>query len=294
MKLKTFLAVGLLFVLTNAVQAQKVIRLYSDAAPGSEHWKHQEKEYFSQIWNTQVVTNVVNPTLTVFSPETDKANGTAVIICPGGAFHALSINSEGVDVARWLAARGVTAFVLRYRLVQTGEDGVKEVMAKMGNKPANIDSDNVDVVPLAVADGLAAVTYVRKHSAEFGVNPNRIGFMGFSAGGTVTASVAFQYSAENRPDFVAPVYVYMGAVKPAEVPKDAPPMFIVAASDDQLGLAPDSVKLYSQWIAAKKPAELHMYSKGGHGFGMRKQNLPSDQWIERFGDWLSLQGLLKK
>ncbi len=294
MKLKTFLAVGLLFVLTNAVQAQKVIRLYSDAAPGSEHWKHQEKEYFSQIWNTQVVTNVVNPTLTVFSPETDKANGTAVIICPGGAFHALSINSEGVDVARWLAARGVTAFVLRYRLVQTGEDGVKEVMAKMGSKPANIDSDNVDVVPLAVADGLAAVNYVRKHSAEFGVNPNRIGFMGFSAGGTVTASVAFQYSAENRPDLVAPVYVYMGAVKPAEVPKDAPPMFIVAATDDQLGLAPDSVKLYSQWIAAKKPAELHMYSKGGHGFGMRKQNLPSDQWIERFGDWLSLQGLLKK
>lgn len=294
MKLKTFLAVGLLFVLTNAVQAQKVIRLYPGAAPGSEHWKHQEKEYFSQIWNTQVVTNVVNPTLTVFSPEPDKANGTAVIICPGGAFHALSINSEGVDVARWLAARGVTAFVLRYRLVQTGEDGVKEVMAKMGNKPANIDSDNVDVVPLAVADGLAAVNYVRKHSAEFGVNPNRIGFMGFSAGGTVTASVAFQYSAENRPDFVAPVYVYMGAVKPAEVPKDAPPMFIVAASDDQLGLAPDSVKLYSQWIAAKKPAELHMYSKGGHGFGMRKQNLPSDQWIERFGDWLSLQGLLKK
>ncbi|MBP6819931.1 MAG: alpha/beta hydrolase [Acidobacteria bacterium] len=295
MKFKIFLAVVLLFVLTNVVQAQKVIRLYPGAAPGSEHWKHQEKEYFSQIWNTQVVTNVVNPTLTVFSPEADKANGTAVIICPGGGFHALSINSEGVDVAKWLAARGVTAFVLKYRLVPTGEDGVKEVMAKMGGGArVNVDAANVDVVPLAVADGLAAMSYVRKHAAEFGVNANRIGFMGFSAGGTVTASVAFQYSADNRPDFVAPIYVYLGAVKPAEVPKDAPPMFIVAATDDQLGLAPDSVKLYSQWIAAKKPAEMHLYSKGGHGFGMKKQNLPSDQWIDRFGDWLGLQGLLKK
>lgn len=294
MKLRIIAVAGLSLLLSNAVLAQKVIRLYPGAAPGSETWKQQEKEYFSQIWNTQVVTNVVNPTLTVFSPEADKANGTAVIICPGGAFHALSINSEGVDVAKWLAARGVTAFVLKYRLVQTGEDGVKEVMAKMGRTPANIDANNVDVVPLAVADGLAAMSYVRKHAAEFGVNPNRIGFMGFSAGGTVTASVAFQYSAETRPDFLAPIYVYMGAVKPAEVPKDAPPMFIVAATDDQLGLAPDSVKLYSQWISAKKPAELHMYSKGGHGFGMRRQNLPSDQWIERFGDWLALQGLLKK
>lgn len=294
MKLRTFAAVGLLLLLTNIALAQKVIRLYPGAAPGSEQWKQQEKEYFSPIWNTQVVTNVVNPTLTVFAPEADKANGTAVIICPGGAFHALSINSEGVDVAKWLAARGVAAFVLKYRLVQTGEDGVKEVMAKMGRAPANLDSNNVDVVPLAVADGLAALSYVRKHAAEFGVSPNRIGLMGFSAGGTVTASVAFQYSAETRPDFVAPIYVYLGAVKVAEVPKDAPPMFIVAATDDQLGLAPDSVKLYGQWIAAKKSAELHMYSKGGHGFGMRKQNLPSDQWIDRFGDWLALQGLLKK
>ncbi len=294
MKLRVFAALGLLFFLPNIAMAQKVIRLYPGAAPGAENWKQPEKEYFSSIWNTQVVTNVVNPTLTVFLPEADKANGTAVIICPGGGFHALSINSEGVDVAKWLTARGVTAFVLRYRLVQTGEDGVKEVMAKMGRTPANIDKDNVNVVPLAVADGLVALSYVRKHAADFGVNPNRIGFMGFSAGGTVTVSVAFQYTAETRPDFVAPIYVYLGAVKPADVPKDAPPMFIVAATDDQLGLAPDSVKLYSQWIAAKKSAEMHLYSKGGHGFGMRKQNLPSDQWIDRFGEWLALQGLLKK
>ena len=293
MKLKLITLIFLLTALASAANAQKVIPLYSGAAPGSEKWTHQEKEYFSPLWNTQVVTNVVNPTLTVYAPDATTANGTAIIICPGGGFHALSINSEGVDVAKWLAAKGVTTFVLKYRLVPTGEDGVKELMGKMVN-PKKFNEDNAVVVPLAVADGLAAVSYIRKHAAEFSISPNRIGLMGFSAGGTVTASVAFQYSAESRPDFAAPIYPYMGAVKEAPVPADAPPLFVLAATDDQLGLAPDSVHLYSKWLAAKKPAELHLYSKGGHGFGMRKQNLPSDQWIERFGDWLGLQGLLKK
>jgi acetyl esterase/lipase len=136
--------------------------------------------------------------------------------------------------------------------------------------------------------------YVREHAKELNINPQRIGLMGFSAGGTVTASVAFHHAPETRPDFVAPIYAYMGAVKPGDVPQDGAPMFIVAATDDQLGLAPDSVALYSKWMVAKKTVELHLYAKGGHGFGMRKQNLPTDQWIERFGDWLQMQGLLKR
>jgi acetyl esterase/lipase len=282
-----------LLVLASAAHAQKVIRLYEGAVPGSEKWTHQEKEYFSTIWNTQVVTNVSQPTLTAYLADPAIRNGTSVIVCPGGAFHALSINSEGIDVAKWLNGKGVTAFVLKYRIVPTGEDGVKEAMAKINNRQ-KLDEDNAAVIPMAFADGLAAVSYVRKHATEFGISPTRIGLMGFSAGGTVTASVAFTYTAENRPDFVAPIYAYMGAVKETVVPKDAPPMFIVAATDDQLGLAADSINLYGKWLAAKKPVELHMYSKGGHGFGMRKQNLPSDQWIERFGDWLQAQGLLKK
>jgi acetyl esterase/lipase len=293
-KLWVIFLLGCLLLLPIAAQAQKVIRLYPGAAPGSENWKQTEKEFFSQTWNTQVVTNVVNPTLTAYLPDPATSTGTAVIIAPGGGFHALSINSEGIDVAKWLNAKGVAAFVLRYRLVQTGEDGTKELMAKMSGGRINIDANGIDVVPLAVADAFAAITHVRQNAKEYGIAPDRIGFMGFSAGGTVTASVAFQYAANTRPDFVAPIYIYLGAVKPADVPKDAPPMFLVAATDDQLGLAPDSVKLYSQWIAAKKTAELHLYAKGGHGFGMRKQNLPTDQWIERFGDWLGLQGLLKK
>lgn len=291
MKLRIATVTALLFALTGASYAQKVIRLYPGPAPGSEQWTQQEKEYFSPIWQTQVVTNVAQPTLTAYLPDAAKATGTAVVIAPGGAFHALSINSEGVDVARWLNERGVAAFVLKYRLVPTGEDGTKEVMAKMRDWK-KLDEDNAAVVPLAVADGLAAVKYVRQHAGELGVSPQRIGIMGFSAGGTVTAAVAFQYAAESRPDFVAPIYPYLGAVKPSPVPQDAPPMFIAVASDDQLGLAPDSLKLYGQWLAAKKPVELHAYVKGGHGFGMRKQNVPTDQWIERFGEWLGQQGFL--
>ncbi len=293
MKLKATILIVLLFALAGVASAQKVIRLYPGAAPGSEDWKHQEKEYFSQIWNTQVVTNVAQPTLTVYAADPATANGTSVVICPGGGFHALSINSEGIDVAKWLNGKGVTAFVLKYRLVPTGEDGVKELMSKITDRD-RMDQDNARVIPLAIADGVAAVAYVRKHASEFGVSPTRIGLMGFSAGGTVTAAVGFQYTAESRPDFLAPIYAYMGAVKDAPVPSDAPPLFVAAATDDQLGLAPDSVNLYIKWMLAKKPAEIHMYSKGGHGFGMRKQNLPSDHWIERFGEWLDTQGLLKK
>jgi acetyl esterase/lipase len=290
--MKAITTFALLLALAVTASAQQVIKLYPGAPPGSEQWTHQEKEYYSDIWRTQVVTNVTQPTLTVFKPAAGTANGTAVVVCPGGGFHALSINSEGVDVAKWLAERGVTAFVLKYRLVPTGEDGVKEVMAKMANRQG-LDTANVKVIPLAVADGLAAVTYVRKHASEFGVDPARVGIMGFSAGGTVTAGVAFNYKAESRPDFIAPVYLYLGALKDSAVPNDAPPLFALAATDDQLGLAPDSVNIYNKWTAAKKPAELHLYSKGGHGFGMRQQNLPSDRWIERFGDWLAVQGLLK-
>lgn len=292
MKFRVIPVMGLLLVLASAVNAQKVIRLYQGAAPGSENWTHQEKEYFSPIWNTQVVTNVSQPTLTAYVAAPEVASGTAVIICPGGGFHALSINSEGIDVAKWLNAKGVTAFVLKYRLVPTGDDGVKEVMAKIGNRK-KMDEANAAVIPLAIADGQSAVAYVRKHASEFGISPTRIGLMGFSAGGTVAASVGLNYTAESRPDFLVPIYAYMGAIKETPVPKDAPPIFIAAATDDQLHLVPDSLSLYSRWLAAGKPAEIHIYSKGGHGFGMRKQNLPSDQWIDRFGEWLQVQGLLK-
>jgi acetyl esterase/lipase len=272
------------------VQAQaqeKVIRLYDGPAPGSETWKQSEQENNTNFWMTRVVFNVASPTLTVFQPEQGTANGTAVIICPGGGFFALSIDSEGNDVAKWLVKKGVTCFVLKYRLVECKtDDPTREMMAR---NP--IDEIVKPIAKLAMDDGLASVAYIRKHAAEFGVNPKHVGIIGFSAGGTVAVSTAMNYTAENRPDFVAPIYpAVRWAVKGSGVPTDAPPAFILAASDDPLGLAPESVALYQDWMAAKKPAELHLYTKGGHGFGMRVQRLPSDHWIQLFSDWLDVQG----
>jgi acetyl esterase/lipase len=142
---------------------------------------------------------------------------------------------------------------------------------------------------------ITGADYVRKHATEYGVNPERIGIIGFSAGGTLAISVAMNYTPDTRPDFVAPIYpAYSLAIKAKGVPSDAPPAFILAASDDQLGLAAQSVAFYQDWIAARKSAELHLYVKDGHGFGMRQQHLPTHHWIERFADWLDVQGLLKK
>jgi acetyl esterase/lipase len=205
---------------------------------------------------------------------------------------ALSINSEGNDVAKYLAARGVTAFVLKYRLAHTGEDAAQEFRTLFADRQKFAEMLK-GIEPLAVADGLAAVTFVRQHAAEWGVSPDRVGIIGFSAGGAVTVGVAFHYAPEGRPAFVAPIYAG-GMPKDTPVPTDAPPMFVAAAADDQLGLAPDSVALYEKWTGAHKSAELHIYAKGGHGFGMRQQNLPTDHWIDRFADWLELQGWMNK
>jgi len=286
-----FTALYLSLVCTSLLAQEKVVRLYEGPAPGSENWKQEEQENRTNLWQTRVVFNVSNPTLTVFPAEPSKANGTAVVICPGGAFFALSIDSEGFDVARWLNAKGVACFVLKYRLVECmTDDPTRELMAR-----GKLDDIVAPIVKLAMADGNAAIGYVRKHAKEYGVKADRVGIMGFSAGGTVTASVAFNYSPDSRPNFVAPIYLaYSWTIKTGGVPAAAPPIFILAATDDPLGLAPQSVALYQDWIAANKSAELHLYQKGGHGFGMRKQNLPTDHWIERFADWLEVQGLLKK
>jgi len=262
------------------------ILLYPGAAPGSEDWSVEERFYHSDIFNTAVVTNVSRPSLEAFVP--DEPNGASVVIAPGGGFHALSIDSEGNDVARWLNERGVTAFVLRYRLVPGGVDSVAELVQKT---PEQANADMAAVAPLAGADGLAAMRLVRDRALTFGIDPDRVGFMGFSAGGTVAMQVALTYAADTRPAFVAPIYASIRTLADVPVPTDAPPMFLVAASDDQLGLAADSIRIYEQWLAADVPVELHMYARGGHGFGMRTQNLPADTWIERFGDWLVASGL---
>jgi acetyl esterase/lipase len=149
-------------------------------------------------------------------------------------------------------------------------------------------------VPLGIADAKVAIAYVRSHAKDFNINPDKIGIVGFSAGGTLAASSAFNYTAENKPDFVAPVYAYFPKAMIGTIANDAPPMFIAVAANDALNLQSHSVDLFTAWNTAKKDAELHVYSQGSHGFGVRVQNLPSDTWVERFTDWLASKGFMKK
>lgn len=284
-RLLTFAIIILLSSVHLHLMSQEVIDLPITVAANAD-WPMPEKEYYSSIWANPVVSNVSKPSMYVY--KASNPNGTAVVICPGGGLYALSIDSEGRDVAKWLAERGVTAFVLKYRLVPTVDDATKEI----GEDP-NVISKAKKMLSASVSDALNAIEFARSNSDKYGLDKNKIGLIGFSAGGAVTMGATYTYTDKNKPNFIGPIYAWMNVLSFQDVREDAPPLFVVCASDDPLNLAPASVKLYQQWLDAKKPAELHMYSKGGHGFGMKKQNLPSDNWIDRFGDWLTTNGLME-
>jgi acetyl esterase/lipase len=294
---------AVLGVVVTAVQAsaqQMVIPVWPGVAPGSESWSQKEVEYLNG--KQKMVRNVVAPTLTAYLPERTHANGTAVVICPGGGFHFLSWDSEGTEVAKWLQARGVAAFVLKYRLIDTGAtepEFQRHLNILFGRKSADgkevvqtpaEEAERKAIPALASADGRQAMKVVRQRASEWGIAPDRIGILGFSAGGAVTMGVVMNADVDSRPNFAAPIYG--GDTGGAPVPTDAPPLFILVANDDT-GASLGSIRLCSEWKSAGKSVELHIYSKGGHGFGMNKRGLPVDTWIERFGDWLNVQGLLK-
>jgi acetyl esterase/lipase len=301
--------------------ALRVIPIWPGVAPGSEGWTRKEVTHRNEWDRNLIVRNVTTPTLTAFLPDPATATGAAVVVCPGGGFRVLSWDSEGTQVAEWLQKRGVAAFVLKYRLMETPsseEKFRKEMAAFMGRmagrgdrptardaakaeapkaqeevgegSPRGIAEEMRTIGAMGIADGRQAIKVVRRHAAEWGIKPDRVGILGFSAGGMVTMGVVADHDPESRPDFAAPIYgPGFGATK---VPDDAPPLFILCAADDPMA-ATGSVRLYSEWRAAGRPAELHLYEKGGHGFGMTPKGLPVDRWIERFGDWLGQRGFIK-
>ena len=286
-------SIFLLFQLTLLAQ-QKVIPLYPGAAPGSENWTWSETESDNNIYHSNAIFNISKPTLTVYLPDSSHApTGTAVIVCPGGGFHSLSIMQEGYGVVKWLQSKGITAFLLKYRLMHIqGSDPYKQENEDRTRKAA--DTERAEVADMAIADGRQALAYVRIHAADYGIDPKRIGIIGFSAGGVISLAAAYNAIPGNRPDFIGFVYGGMTpALYEAPVPADAPPLFIAAASDDQYDLQLLAVKVYTKWVTAKHVAEIHIYAKGGHGFGLKKQNLPTDFWTDRFLEFLALQGFLK-
>lgn len=256
-----------------------VIPLYDGPPPGSESWNWPETMQ-PPTDGIARVANVTKPTLTVYAPAKGKANGTAVVVAPGGGFRILAIEHEGTQVAEWLRDHGVTVFLLKYRLMRTGDAQASDA--------AEISRRRTEAISLAVADGLQAMRVARKNAARFGVNPQRIGILGFSAGGWVTTAVALKGRGDSRPDFAAPIYAAM----PEDVtaPPNPMPLFLVHADDDKTVIpVKTSIRLYESWKKADAPVELHIYSKGSHGFGMRKKGIPSDFWIERFWEWMQAQ-----
>ena len=233
--------------------------------------------------------NIQRATLTPVLPDKAKATGAAVIVAPGGGFVMLSMENEGWPVARWLADRGIAAFVLKYRLRPTPAS-IEEFQNEIGKMFRSASTESLTTPADAIADGEAALSMVRSRAKEWGVDPTRIGMLGFSAGAMTTLSVALKAPPETMPAFIAPIY---GPMNTVTVPAAAPPMFVVLAADDPL-FANKGLGLIDSWTAAKKPVEFHLYQNGGHGFGMGRANTTTPDWIQSFHHWLDTNGLLKK
>lgn len=287
------------------VQPGPAINIWPGIAPGSENWKQVEIEHDYRDGGGRIVRNVVTPTLTPYFPQAGTANGTAVIVAPGGAFTMLAIENEGRAVARWLAQRGITAFVLKYRLAETpadpaefgrGDMATSANRATGGNRVPTAPNSvalpprSADASAFGIADGIEAIRLIRQRASEWGIDPARVGIVGFSAGGRVAAGALLNTDAAARPSFAAPIYGGVFGASNLKVPRDLPPVFLATAIDDFA--APTVIQLFDALRMAGGTPELHVFSQGGHGFGMNQQGTTSDNWIQGFYWWMESSGLL--
>ena len=274
---------SLLVFVQSLAQAEEQIPLWPAGAPGFE-----DRRDIPEIRETFYIRNVHNPSLTVFLPPADKATGAAVVVCPGGAHRFLTIDAEGRNPAQFLSNLGVAAFVLKYRL---GRDD---------KSPFPV----YDIGKHAREDAHRAIRLIRSRAAEWKIDSQRVGILGFSAGGEVVSLSAFGTFEENaeaadpidrlsgRPNFL--VYVYPGPLGiPESVPRDAPPAFLCVAADDR-GAARSIDRLYQKYREGGAPVEAHIFAKGGHafGFGARSKLDSLKHWPDRLVDWMTDGGLL--
>lgn len=250
-----------------------------------------ENESWFRQWGDPMARNISKATLTPFLANPKKANGASVIVAPGGAYMWLSMGNEGWEVAEALAARGINAFVLKYRLQPTAatlkgfEAQMMQRFAEAENrdKPGRPERPRWDVTN-QLEDLEAAYSLITSRAKEWNVDVNRIGMMGFSAGAGLAIAATLQ-SKKVDLAFIAPIYGFMSAV---EVPKDAPPMFAVIAADDFL--FGGEFGLIKSWYEAKIPVEFHLYQNGGHGFGLGNPDRTSNQWFDAFMHWFDING----
>jgi acetyl esterase/lipase len=274
-----------------AIPAQpNAIELGTGPLPGataSESWHSQ--------YGSQFARNVTVATLTPFLPDPAKANGTAVVVTPGGGFRTLSMENEGYDVARALNEHGVAAFVLKYRLNQTPaslEEFARPPApgAAPGGPPRTRPSPEQMMANLApqLADSKAAFDLIRSRASEWGVDPDRIGMVGFSAGAMLTMATAT--ASDARPAFLGDIY---GPLMPMDPPENATPLFIALAADDPL-FPQTEFGLIKSWKDAKAPVEFHYYEQGGHGFGMYPKETTSTGWFDAFVAWMTMHGWVER
>lgn len=258
-----------------------------DNQPAKETWFRQ--------WGSPMARNITKATLTPFLPEAGKANGTAVIVAPGGGYRWLSIENEGWKVAKALADKGIAAFVLKYRLQPTPvslEDFTQSMNAPRPAAAAPATSGGAPARPAQpslsnqLADAEAAYAMIVKRAKEWGVDTARIGMIGFSAGAGLTMHSTLN-SKTMKLSFIGPIYGGMG---PVQVPKNAPPMFNVIATDDFLFRGQFGV--IESWYKAGIPVEFHLYQNGGHGFGLGNPDRTSNRWFDAFMYWLEVNRFL--
>lgn len=291
MKSHSLLFAALLAAATLTAADHPVVPLWPAGAPGSEARKDEPEK----IVGTNV-SNIHQPSLTVYLPAKDKATGTAIIVVPGGGHQRLAIQHEGYNVAEWLAAHGIGAFVLKHRLEKDD-----------ATPPGTPQPYKFDVHGLA--DGQRAMRLVRSRAAEWGLNPGAIGMIGFSAGGEIVNLVALRSGTATapqldaasadpiervsaRPDFQA--LVYPGKSQLIVPTKDSPPVFLACGFADRKDISEGLANVYLLFKQAGVPAELHIFAGVGHGFGLRATNKgPVAGWPDRLREWLVDRKFLK-
>jgi endo-1,4-beta-xylanase len=260
------------------------IALWPDGAPGFETLRDAKEvvvEFGGEQNKVIAVSNVHNPNITPYLPAPDRATGCAVIVAPGGGHHLLAIEHEGYAVGRYLADRGVAAFILKYRL-ENGTTGAKYTVANE-----------------ALADIQRAIRTVRSRASEWNINPKAVGVLGFSAGGQLAALAAMQHD-DGQPDATDAIdrldckpafqaLIYPGRCRLILPGKNAPPAFLVCSVDDRPDISTGLAEVYLRFHKAGVPTELHIFSSGGHGFGLRPNAPPKPvhEWPARFVAWLN-------
>lgn len=240
--------------------------------------------------------NITTATLTPFLPDPDKANGAAVIVAPGGGFMWLSMDNEGWQVAQALADQGIAAFVLKYRLFPTPAS-LDDFAGTMNRtfEAATPSGDDAPPPPprrprepgMQLQDAEAAYAMIVDRADEWGVDVNRLGMIGFSAGAGLTMHATLN-SETMKLAFIGPIY---GGMQAVDVPENAPPMFNVIAADDFLYNGDAGV--IKSWYDAGIPVEFHLYQNGGHGFGLGNPDRTSNRWFEQFIHWLDVNKFLE-